>query len=426
MSSFNLVAFQEKVKNTLFPYGINLEDLIKDHSLDENKLKLYIEDFDIEDRDAMLHIVNNIKYVSWFEFKKKLLNLANNILEKIGSDSYGFILHSSSEKHSEFYFTCFVYEYVFKNKNEPLFYTFEKKSTNLIYIDDCSYSGIQLYGFINSITENIFSFFTLNPGPDDIPIYIINNTIDDYKVDYSNQNYFIVFYKTNDTITLFTKDKKYVYNRFDCLKLIYDLQQHKINYPESEFIIFKKFKVNYYINKNELLYSGKKFKIYLCIPYISEIAMNNILLKTQDFKNIEIIFPEIINYRIYNIIESASPDIKNKVIDLFKLYYHILPKPDLVFPVYFDHKIASNVSTLACILGCGIVLSLKSLKYSYKGPIIKNCSINETEKNNISEYLLDVYIKKEPFKKIYNNACSFCPKPIYKLSKDEIDSYIKK
>ena len=65
---FNIREFQEKVKDTLYPNGVDLITLIEDHSVDEEKLNNYIEEFDIEDREAMRFIINSIKHVSWKEF----------------------------------------------------------------------------------------------------------------------------------------------------------------------------------------------------------------------------------------------------------------------------------------------------------------------------------------------------------------------
>ena len=81
----------------------------------------------------MLHIVENIKHISWKEFKEKLLNLAINIRTQIGTDTYGFLLPNVTKHHSEDYFTCYVYQNIFEGRNEPLFCGFEKTAKNLIY-----------------------------------------------------------------------------------------------------------------------------------------------------------------------------------------------------------------------------------------------------------------------------------------------------
>ena len=109
--SFNLREFQEKVTDTLYPEGFDLVSLIKDHSVDDEKLNKYIEEFDVEDREAMRFIVGNIKHVSWKEFNDNLLTLAKHIKNQIGSNTYGFLLPQGSKYHSEDFFTCYVWGY---------------------------------------------------------------------------------------------------------------------------------------------------------------------------------------------------------------------------------------------------------------------------------------------------------------------------
>ena len=164
---------------------------------------------------------------------------------------------------------------------------------------------------------------------------------------------------------------------------------------------------------------------------MSKIAKEALVSLEMKYPTIKVIYPDIIDYRIYNIIEKSPEDIKERVKHLFKLYSRLLPAIDYVFPIYFDHKMASTVSTLAVILGCGIAISSKKLltdpnaSPTYKGPIIKNCTINKEEIDNIFSFLVDMYLKREKYNTKYNNVCSFCPKPIYTFTNEELKSYHK-
>ena len=164
---------------------------------------------------------------------------------------------------------------------------------------------------------------------------------------------------------------------------------------------------------------------------MSKIAKEAIISLAVNYPNINVIYPDIIDYRIYNIIENAPSDIKEKVKHLFKLYRRLLPNSEYILPIYFDHKIASVVSTLAVILGCGISISTQKLLTNpnaapkYGGPIIKNCTINKKEIDDIFSFLVNIYLKRSPYSTKYNEVCSFCPKPIYTYTKEELKSYHK-
>ena len=164
---------------------------------------------------------------------------------------------------------------------------------------------------------------------------------------------------------------------------------------------------------------------------MSKISKEKLTSLAIKYPTINIIYPDIIDYRIYNIIEKAPLDIKERVKHLFRLYRRLLPNYDYILPIYFDHKIASIVSTLAVILGCGISISSQKLLTNpnaaptYTGPIIKNCTINKKEVENIFSFLVNIYLKKEKYSTKYNEVCSFCPKPIYTYTEEELKSYHK-
>jgi hypothetical protein len=217
--SFDLAEFQKRVKNNLYPDGIDLETLIKDHSIDEKKLNEYISDFDEDDRDAMLYIVKSIKHVSWAEFKEKLLHLAIRIRTQIATDTYGFLLPTGTKYHSEEYFTSYVYENVFEGRNEPLFCGFDKITQNFIYVDDGSYSGTQLYKYLSGIFKQLISPFTDNTN--DLQLYI--PTADIVK-DLKDNEYFVILETSSNRVVLYTKERKYYYNSMMYINVFNDLE----------------------------------------------------------------------------------------------------------------------------------------------------------------------------------------------------------
>lgn len=423
--SFNLIEFQEKVKDTLYPDGIDLVSLIKDHSVDEEKLNKYIQDFDNEDRKAIRYIVESIKHISWKEFNDNLFNIANRIKTQIGRNTYGFLLPDGSQYHSEYFFTCYVYEHIFKGKNEPVFCGFEKNTHNIVYVDDGSYTGSQLVSYLKGVFKDIINPFTNNVN--DLPIYVTKEEVD---LPLTDTDYFITIEPNGNRIKLYTKKRTYYYTRITFLNLFDDVLRIQTENPDIKRIKIPELKI-LYLNKKLLRYSLSEIKLYLCIPYMSKIAKEALTGLEIKFPTIKVIYPDITDYRIYNIIEKSPEGIKERVKHLFKLYSRLLPSLDYVFPIYFDHKMASTTSTLSVILGCGIAISSKKLLTdpnaapTYRGPIIKNCTIDKKEIDNIFSFLVDMYLKREKYNKKYNEVCSFCPKPIYTFTNEELKSYHK-
>lgn len=419
---FNLDEFKEKVQNILYPYGINIENYIKDHSLDPIKVDNFLEKFDINDRKAMNYILNNIKHISWKEFKTKLLSLAGMIRDKIKDENYGFIIGEGTQEHSESYFTSMVYENIFKGKNEPVFCGLDNTSTNLIYVDDCTYSGGQLSRFIKNVVNNInYVFSDTNKT---FPILLEQDIKKD--IIFNNSNYIITL--TKNKFIFYSKDVRKEFKKENINNLLIYLAEYKKKYPESIFITSFDNPIRiFYLDINKVLYSLKKINIYLCVPYMSLNGLLRIEKEINQYTNINLEYLiEPFTYNIEAMINVAPIDIKNKVKNIFYIYYNrIKDKIQLIFPFYFDHKLASILSTLSIILGCGWVIStnldkIKRMPITYVGPIIKNCnSLSEKTKINIEKFIYNIAINPAI---VDINACSFCPKPVYSLNKEEIFS----
>jgi hypothetical protein len=183
------------------------------------------------------------------------------------------------------------------------------------------------------------------------------------------------------------------------------------------------------VDKIKLLYN--KINIWICIPYISEETTKKLdSLEKKNSKYFKINYAKTTKYRLYNIIEDAPTQLKDKVIQLFRCYlqyysnYLKQTEMDLkdipIFPIYFDHKIASIISTLSVIIGCGVIVTPKDCKAKFVGPLIKNCDFTENQdKENVQKLIENLYVSYIA-KKEDNNICSICPKPIYKYRKEDM------
>lgn len=407
---FHLGLFKSKVEQILYPDDFDLEKLIIDHSIDEEKADNFIKKFDIEYREAIRHIINSIIHINFKDFKSNLLLIAENIKNKLKDQDYGFLLPYNAENTSETYFTAMVYDNVFKDKKEPKFCGLSRKVKNFIYVDDASYTGSQLIKFLKVLAQNL-NYFS-GPGGD-FPYIDLDIDINEYKLEKEND---YLINREGKVFVFQTKDKKKYY-KDKLLDLVNDVEKYLDEYPDANFITTP-FKPSY-LYSEIIKHSYTGIDIYLCIPYISKIAQNLIQKFRTDYPTIKIHLTTPFDYSISSIILKAPEDIKKQVVKLFYTYYDYF-FIEHVYPIYFDHKVASIVSTLSIIIGCGLVISPERGDIQYTGPLLKNCSkISESEKLSIEE-LITIFFANKIKDNRKNDTCSFCPKPVYKLTKEEI------
>ena len=144
----------------------------------------------------------------------------------------------------------------------------------------------------------------------------------------------------------------------------------------------------------------KKIKISIIIPYLSKISYDKInsLINLLTCFKIKLYNKYIIN-SFYNVLD------KNTLDKLYIFYsnFYANYNTDNLIPIFFDHKIADNYSTVELILVKGQVLDDPSKRLIF----IDACDVHDTKQNN---YLLKILE---------------CPKPPYYFWKDIIAEKIK-
>jgi len=432
---FNLKQFQEKVNNILYPYDIDIQKIIKDHSLDPKKVENFINNFDPEYRKPIEYILSKIKHISWKEFKDSFFELANDIKDQIKGD-YGFILPNGTEYNSESFFTSLAYKEVFSKWKEPIScgYT-ESLTNNIIYVDDGSYSGTQLIEFLKDVI--IFKKDILSSKPTNFPIILVDRNIDLPILQKENEYYITVnisknlytFHSKSDNKKYFSSNQIGVLDFKLILKLVEDLND--FNKLHSDTVFIKDTHKLQYIDINKIKILLSIINVWICIPYISEETAKKLNdLEKKNSKYIRIHYAEPTKYRLYTIIQDSPHDIKTKVIELIKCYMKYYSKylrqseielQDIpVFPIYFDHKVASIMSTLSVIIGCGIVINPSDCKAVFVGPLIKNCELrNDVEKTNIDKLIYNLY-SSYTVQKSDTQVCSICPKTVYSMKEEDI------
>ena len=106
--------------------------------------------------------------------------------------------------------------------------------------------------------------------------------------------------------------------------------------------------------------------------------------------------------------------------------------------IYFDHKLASPLSTISILLGCGIYEEeLFGGNIKVNGNILKNCKNSVLKCKDMEQMVEDLFKNRKTkygeveylsiYKpEIHESQCTFCPKPVYKLSNDEVIEIYKK
>jgi hypothetical protein len=437
---FNISEFEKKVHNRLYPENVSLESLIIDHSIDKEKASNWISKF--EKKDAAKQLLNSIKHISWKEFKYELIHLAVNMTKLIKGE-YGFPSTKKGYKSNSF-FTSIVYKEVFSSWKNPSYSdAFDNPDydyNNIVIVDDATYSGSQLMNSIESIYQILITDKLTYKNNEKI-FYISTKSMQDinmisnirfsplknkeYTIAYLSLKNIKVFYlikKTNDKIE---KIEYKVENFEDIpLKIIYDISDISDTYT---FVIPEKFNksiVNMKIPDIDI--RDKIINVFICIPYISKISYNKLTKFKESYPNFNLVFNNYYNVSFDNLNTDAFA-----LLEDYTAYGGIEFSYKDLFPIYFDHKLASPISTLSVIIGCGIVVE-KNVVKNVVGTLLKNC-------NNADEYLEDIstftklYDRDEEGEnkiiydpEIHEHICIGCPITVYKLQPLEIVVFYKK
>lgn len=388
----------------------NREDYILDHSLNKERVNEYIDLFKDEFQPEIHKLFKEvIQHISWNEFKENLLTVAEETLSMIKGNDFKFVIPNDIYK-SNYFFTAIVNEEIFI-PNEK----FAKEVSDvLVVVDDMSYSGSQLFQLLDN-----FSNIKLNSTSGDIKLTYMKRLagIDNYTRKFSkslNPDDYILMGSNRD-FYLITKDESIELQRTidNVFKILPLIKGKKFVSLEDENI-----GVSMYIDSKSLSLEHKI--IILGIPYISNIVYENL----QKFNKIH-------SGGLYSSVEVKIPKNVIKVPNLSEYdldldldnFFPFVPLDDLT-GVYFDHKLASPVSTVSIILGCGIVPKdfSKSVKVEKIGNLLKNCSKDYYASEEVQQFAVKYYEDFKSYNTDDEKLCINCPKAIYKYKNCDFKS----
>lgn len=213
----------------------------------------------------------------------------------------------------------------------------------------------------------------------------------------------------NDVQTIIdTKQKLYIYIYFD------DMSYSGTQFNYNNYFFINKF-------PGGILPANVDYS--LLIGSISTVALRNLDIKTRRifaskhtlvYKNMQEIMNEEKltmpdyenrNYKIAKTFDGGlSADNPNCVTKYMQVYWQMFPS---LTPVYFDHKLADNVSTFTKLFRSGVYFNInenKEVNTGFVGPLISSCSHCGIE---VNETVFDI-------SSIDNTKCPVCPPNFYK------------
>ena len=477
MKKFELNEFQKRVTDFLHIkcndyISIDRENLIQDHSIDDLKASQWISEFQESEQEAAKELLNLMVHISWKDFKHNLLQCAKETMEicKSVKKDYWFVSSGSSNgsAKSDTFFTSIAYENVFLKENFNPVYSGdipEDKNLVAVYVDDMSYSGSQLVGLCKNIIEfgygrkleikevivdnsesswiwdnmllptplfdikneksNIKQTFTIHNAKD---YNILNNG--DYKIirythtlisrgkELSPVTLFLFYYKVKNVVSFFS----YPETITGYINLLKSFASFIKNCTEESPLTTSKFS-GLPLSENFIQDLERNVDIILCLPYISSDAHSKIKNLEKSY-SVKIHFPKSCIVISNPIKELDDETDLSKLVTLYTEWGGMTTTSHNIIPYYFDHKLASPVSTLSTILGCGIVLSEK--KISAVGSLLKNCNVSESEMNIVNIFKLKFFENKD---NKYDpdsdeSVCTYCPYPVYKYSQEDICKHV--
>jgi len=429
---FSLRDFKNKVEEILFPGGVDITRLVQDHSVSRIKLEEYLSKFsDPAMREAAYAIVSQTKHISWNEFSREFLRRVNVVRRLIESKDEVFRTCSffcTAERNCSInFFAAYAYQQVFQfsfinvetginSQNIP-------RMSNYVYFDDACYSGSQLFNYLQKIYNIFFrSFLSLSPieGNTRFIIHEVERIPADIREIVGNK-YALIFETSTNFIHFIGPNS--ARRRFSTMLAAYKFaslwtaQNREVE--QLAEITPKKL----YILDDVLENLVRGISIYICIPYMSRFGFRLVNSLVDKFKklNITLSFIEFENYSINDLLRTATTEtqlenMKGLLTNLYKWHPY---QVSALFPVFFDHKVASIVSTLSLMLNCGFYYDDEGIKYY--GTILNNCTMSPSAILAIDKLWEETYImESKPDSAVINSVCSFCPRPIYKLSVEEV------
>lgn len=227
-----------------------------EYKLNKNNIKLFIKKSNKEVKNIVKKVIKNTKYISKKVFFKQMDKNIKYLLTLINKDRpiYFFIEKINNYKYkSNYWLYLYFKKYLKKNKINIKIKTINTNNLNIlkkddfvIFIDDCSYSGYQIFDIIYTFTY----FFNKNiSNINNINLFILLPFISEKGYNYiksrfkeknTNKNLKLIFnkyiYKFKSTNNILSKDEFNNINKF---------------YPKVDIINDS---INDYFNNKHLIY----------------------------------------------------------------------------------------------------------------------------------------------------------------------------
>jgi len=483
--SFQNTVTHSQILDRLSFDGKPNQELVQDHSLDPEKVKHWLESYEPQERKFASYIIKYSRHIGWMEFRNRLITVNTQLLGTFRGRFYLY-MPTTNRENSIFYFASLVYEHViYPNPRLRKNCVTVNETTigqilptvsvfRLLYCDDMSYSGSQLSGEIDCISEyqspetypfvsdtrtsiHDIPFFT---APRMEPFFIFSppTTVPRRDFPLQSRNEAILLFQTFAVHTEYSQEQWIVLHlgsvsseflKVVVLKSWYALKEFLVTNRNLRFITLPSLLTTTasitlrYITPD--IYRMRPIDIYLGIPFATKTSLDVIEKSQRPGINIHWEGYEIISTigDVYETKAKLSSFGKQRFLIFlilhFNYFYHIplhLLTEEYLDPdrnifklalLWFDHKMADPVSTISVILGCGLVVpyrfrngALEFLGEAHMlGSLLKNCgdcsqSILEKRYNFLKKFYSSQQQSYSVYTPLDRYACGNCPFPFYK------------
>ena len=493
---FDINVFENGIKKILFRNKKSLIGMMSENSVDKKKKEFWISKFHENDRIVARYLINNLQYISWETFSATLYSIISQAISKIGDNEYALFVSVNKKKSDVFLTAlAYDYLYYDMRKNlahsSSNITTLIDNYKHIMMIDDMSYSGSQLNGTVKYILDSrvpkpVRYNYDLGNEINGVFVTDITSVSEHNRMDFFVQlqiknkgikkgTLYYVFLKDKDGYHFYYKYRRIkkkgfefnqiiVYNNLDFIKIISIIKQFSKfdelappgNYPkeylevpkisplivhlcvpymstEAMIKINKLKELGKVINTNFLIYSRRIKTSFAKLHNDYPLQPFNKNRNKETIDDEQRILREMILMYFVNISNIIMP---GKALSICEIPFddEILLRLNSIpnVPVFLNHKLASPVSTMPYILGCGIVLSPTSIRIDCDngdtdkdivsvGPLLKSCNNREGMikfKDEIDEYKRQLFSYTRGTKydqDIHEDVCLYCHKPVYKL-----------
>src|SRR3989344_7039557 len=151
----------DTIRKILNECEIHIDDI--DRSFDSYKIQQFLDGFDSTVKEVFQEIISQTQYIPFKQFVHEIQSIA----KKINIDNFSIYIDINDPCHSEVWCLTLVW-HIIKDHVKYIFTSIDKITNEypILLIDDCIYSGVEMYAIIqkiNNIIPGNLHFYICSP-----------------------------------------------------------------------------------------------------------------------------------------------------------------------------------------------------------------------------------------------------------------------